>query len=181
VTGQGRTHQSGTHRSIRFVIIEGETAGTWRYSFSIGGRNFAGKMQAVMGLLAARRVKMKIDRLLRQGMSTKAHADAAEPDVARNPIASPPAAQSAAPTTFGDGPGPMPRTADSRSTVAFACEACDMAYEAVQISVASRGIFRCTVCDGPVHQWDGAYDYRSWQRLEKDAETQFSQSAGYED
>ena len=51
------------------MIIEGEVAGTWRYSFSIGDRNFSGTVEAVLGLLAARRVMMKINRVLRQNAS----------------------------------------------------------------------------------------------------------------
>ncbi|MBR0893784.1 hypothetical protein JQ616_02390 [Bradyrhizobium tropiciagri] len=65
MAGQGRAQQSGTHRSIRFLITEADTPGFWQYSFSIGDRNFTGRIQAVLGLLAARRVKMKIDRLLK--------------------------------------------------------------------------------------------------------------------
>ncbi|MGY4476373.1 hypothetical protein [Bradyrhizobium sp. USDA 3364] len=68
MAGEERAQQSGIHRSIRFLITEGETAGTWRYSFSIGDRNFTGKVQAVLGLLAARRVKMKINRMLKQNV-----------------------------------------------------------------------------------------------------------------
>ncbi|MBR0873183.1 hypothetical protein JQ633_22695 [Bradyrhizobium tropiciagri] len=182
MTGQGGAQQSGTHRSIRFVITEGETAGIWRYSFSIGGRNFTGKMQAVLGLLAARRVKIKIDRLLKQQELAKAQAGA-EPDVARNPSAPPPAARSAASTNLGDGPESVPQKAEGSGTVAFACESCNVAYEAVQVCTAGKGIFRCAVCDGPVHQWDGAYHYRNWRRLEEDAGTRLppTPSAGYED
>ncbi|MGX1349835.1 hypothetical protein AB7M49_003411 [Bradyrhizobium elkanii] len=64
-----RAQHSGIHRSIHYAIIEGEAAGTWRYSFSVGDRNFSGTVQAVLGLLAARRVRMKIDRVLRQNAS----------------------------------------------------------------------------------------------------------------
>ncbi|MCC8941017.1 hypothetical protein [Bradyrhizobium ivorense] len=96
MTGPGRAQQSGTHRSIRFLITEDETAGAWRYSFSIGNRNFAGKIQAVLGLLAARRVKMKIDRVLRLDALMKAHADAVvEPGADRSPIAPSPAVRRA--------------------------------------------------------------------------------------
>ncbi|MCS3452967.1 MULTISPECIES: hypothetical protein [Bradyrhizobium] len=70
MVGETPAQHSGIHRSIHYMIIEGEAAGTWRYSFSIGDRNFAGTVQAVLGLLAARRVRMKIDRMLRQSAST---------------------------------------------------------------------------------------------------------------
>ncbi|MVT66536.1 hypothetical protein GPL21_15670 [Bradyrhizobium pachyrhizi] len=69
MVGQTPAQHSGIHRSIHYMIIEGETAGTWRYSFSIGDRNYSGTVQAVLGLLAARRVRMKIDRVLRQNAS----------------------------------------------------------------------------------------------------------------
>ncbi|BBC03072.1 MULTISPECIES: hypothetical protein [Bradyrhizobium] len=64
-----RAQHSGIHRSVHYTIIEGEAAGTWRYSFSVRDRNFSGTVQAVLGLLAARRVRMKIDRVLRQNAS----------------------------------------------------------------------------------------------------------------
>jgi hypothetical protein len=69
VVEETRAQHSGIHRSVHYTIIEGEAAGTWRYSFSIGDRNFSGTVQAVLGLLAARRVRMKIDRVLRQNAS----------------------------------------------------------------------------------------------------------------
>lgn len=163
---------SGVHRSIHFLIIEAEAAGTWRYSFFIGDRNFSGTVQAVLGLLAARRVRMKIDRALRQNASIEAHTDTAfEPDVPPNPIAPPPAASSSASNSFRDRPELMSPQSVGSSTVAFSCAGCSVIYQTVQVSIAAKGVFRCTACYQPVHRWDGAYDYRSWQRLEMEVET----------
>ncbi|WGD54248.1 hypothetical protein QA641_10310 [Bradyrhizobium sp. CB1650] len=132
------------------MITEAEAPGTWSYSFSVGNRNFSGRVQAVLGLLAARRVKMKIDRALLHDASTEAHTDAVtKPD--------------ASPTST---PSPVNRSgsATPSNTVAFTCAACNASYEAVQVRTAAKGIFRCTACYWPVHQWDGAHDYRSWRR-----------------
>ena len=167
--GQGRAQQSGIHRSTHYLITEAGTPGTWHYSFFIGDRNFAGKVQAVLGLLAARRVRMKIDRLLKHNASMATHTDAAvEPDVSQRPP--PPIASDASSTTFPDSPELAPLKAEASSTVAFTCEACKFVYEAVQVRAAARGVFRCTACWWPVHRWDGEYDYKGWRRLEKDVE-----------
>ena len=42
--------------------IKGDDVGFWRYSFFIGERRVSGKINAKLGLLAVRRVKMKIDQ-----------------------------------------------------------------------------------------------------------------------
>ena len=165
---QRRAQQSGIHRSIRFLITEAD--GTWQYSFSIGGRSYAGKITAVLGLLAARRVKMKIDRVLRQEASRLAHADA-EPGRARNPGSSAPVERSAAATTVRDGSALASQDGETTNTVAFVCEVCNVVFEAVQVCVAAKGLFRCDACGWPVHQWEGAYDYRDWRRLDNAVET----------
>ena len=167
MTGKGRAHHSGTHRSVHYLITESETAGIWRYWFSIGDRNFAGKVHAVLGLLAERRVMMNIDRVLRREVSRKAHTDGmAGSDVPRRP-SRPTVARTASSATVSDGSKPIPPKAECPSTVAFTCEMCHVVYEAVQVRAKAKGLFRCTVCYWRVHQWDGAYDYRSWRQQDK--------------
>ena len=151
--------QSGIHRSIPFQITEIEGGGFWRYSFSIGSRDFSGTVQATLGLLAARRVKMKIDRVLGRHVSMEIHANAVtKPKPPRNPRPSLPAK----PT---DPPRNRPALPMAGCSVAFTCEACKSGYEAVQVLVAAKGVFRCIVCYWPIHQWDGPHDYTCWRRL----------------
>ncbi|WP_439394500.1 hypothetical protein ACRQ5Q_35195 [Bradyrhizobium sp. PMVTL-01] len=146
MAGKRPARHAGIHRSVHFEITEAANSGLWDYCFAIGNRNLSGRVQAILGLLAARRVKMKIDRALKHHASREERA-------------------SPAPETQSH-PEVVRRTAvRSRIMVAFTCEACNAAYEAVQVLVAAKGIFRCTVCYWPVHRWDGAHDYSRWRRL----------------
>jgi len=146
MAGKQPARHAGIHRSVHFEITETANPGLWDYCFAIGNRNFSGTVQAILWLLAARRVKMKIDRALKHDTATEE--------------AAPPAPEG------HSHPQAVRRAAVRASTVvAFTCEACHAVYEAVQVIVAAKGIFRCTACYWPVHKWDGAHDYSRWRRL----------------
>ena len=158
MAGKQPGRQSGIHRSIHFLVTETGESGIWEYRFRVGTRDFSGKVQAILGLLAARRVKMKIDRALARDASREAPVDVvAKPDVSLEPI--PLARERCSRPELG------PERAAYPKTVAFTCEACKAVYEAMQLLVPAKGIFRCTVCFWPVHQWDGRHDYSRWRRL----------------
>ena len=158
------TQLSGIHRSIPFEITEIEDAATWQYLFSIGKRNFSGKVQAVLGLLAVRRVKIKINRALKRDATIEDRAEkVVSPKASRTPCARSP----------GKPPGSSIKSGSrlelpkAECTVVFICEACDAIYKVAQVLAVAKGNFSCVLCYWPIQQWDGAYDYRSWRRIDR--------------
>ncbi|MBR1175021.1 hypothetical protein JQ617_13715 [Bradyrhizobium sp. KB893862 SZCCT0404] len=158
MAGKQPGRHSGIHRSIHFLIIETGQSGIWEYRFRVGARDVSGKVQAILALLAARRVKMRIDKALKQAAAREATADGvAKPDA---PIEAAPPAHVRCRRRASE-----PQQAASDTAVVFTCEACNAVYEALQVLVGAKGIFRCTVCYWPVHQWNGDHDYACWRLL----------------
>ena len=50
--------------------------------------------------------------------------------------------------------------------VIFVCFGCEACYEAAQIPMAGKGVFRCHECETQVHVWDEAYSYLRWQKYD---------------
>jgi len=156
--------ESGTHRSIPFEITEIEGTATWHYFFSIGNRNFSGKVQAVLGLLAVRRVRIKINRALKRDATIEGRAEkVVSPKTSRTPCARFPAKPAGSSIKSGS----RPELRKAECTVVFICEACDAVYKVAQVLAVAKGSFSCILCFWPIHKWDGAYDYRSWRRIDR--------------
>ena len=60
------TEHSGFHRGIFYSVTKDPLSDRWRYSFSIGNDTMTGTVKVTLGLLAVRRVRMLIDRALRE-------------------------------------------------------------------------------------------------------------------
>lgn len=55
-----------THKGIEFTVVAAEAPGIWCWRFVISGEIKTGRTEARLELLAIRRVKLKIDRALKQ-------------------------------------------------------------------------------------------------------------------
>jgi len=53
------------HKGIEFSVVTTEVPGIWRWRFAIDDEIRTGRTEARLGLLAIRRVKLKIDRELK--------------------------------------------------------------------------------------------------------------------
>jgi len=53
------------HKGIEFTVVATEP-GSWRWRFAVNGEIRTGRTEARLELLAIRRVKLKIDRELKQ-------------------------------------------------------------------------------------------------------------------
>jgi len=54
------------HKGIKFTVVAAEAPGIWRWQFTINGEIRTGRTEARLELLAIRRVKLRIDRALKQ-------------------------------------------------------------------------------------------------------------------
>jgi hypothetical protein len=54
------------HKGIEFSVVATDVSGIWRWRFAINGEIKTGRTEARLELLAIRRVKLKIDRELKQ-------------------------------------------------------------------------------------------------------------------
>jgi len=54
------------HKGVTFSVVKTADPNVWRWDFQVGGRSWSGKTEARLELLAVRRVKIRIDRALRQ-------------------------------------------------------------------------------------------------------------------
>ena len=55
------------YRGIEFTVVAADVPGIWRWQFTINGDIRTGRTEARLELLAIRRVKLRIDRALKQG------------------------------------------------------------------------------------------------------------------
>ncbi|QDW39601.1 hypothetical protein FFI89_022140 [Bradyrhizobium sp. KBS0727] len=53
------------HRGVEYTVTAGPP-GTWKWQFRIGDRVVTGKTEAMLQLLAMRRVQLRIDRELKK-------------------------------------------------------------------------------------------------------------------
>ncbi|KJC62481.1 hypothetical protein UP10_04010 [Bradyrhizobium sp. LTSPM299] len=53
------------HKGIEFSVTQ-VAVGVWKWRFQIGERDFTGKTEAKLNLLAIRRVQLRIDRELKK-------------------------------------------------------------------------------------------------------------------
>ncbi|MBI5318806.1 hypothetical protein [Bradyrhizobium sp.] len=60
------------HKGIEFTVVAAEAPGIWRWQFTINGETRGGRTEARLELLAIRRVRLRIDRALKQA---RRHAD----------------------------------------------------------------------------------------------------------
>jgi hypothetical protein len=54
------------YKGIEFTVVAADAPGIWRWQFTINGEVRTGRTEASLELLAIRRVKLKIDRALKQ-------------------------------------------------------------------------------------------------------------------
>jgi hypothetical protein len=54
------------YRGIEFTVVATDAPGIWRWQFTINGAIRTGRTEARLELLAIRRVKLRIDRALKQ-------------------------------------------------------------------------------------------------------------------
>jgi hypothetical protein len=54
------------HKGVEYTVVSGETPGIWRWQFRIGDEVKTGKTETRIGLLAIRRVQLRIDRELKK-------------------------------------------------------------------------------------------------------------------
>lgn len=55
------------HRGVEYTVTAGPP-GTWKWQFRIGDRVVTGKTEAMLQLLAMRRVQLRIDRELKKAL-----------------------------------------------------------------------------------------------------------------
>jgi len=54
------------YKGIEFTVVAADAPGIWRWQFTINGDIRTGRTEARLELLAIRRVKLRIDRALKQ-------------------------------------------------------------------------------------------------------------------
>jgi hypothetical protein len=54
------------YKGIEFAVVAADAPGIWRWQFTINGEIRTGRTEARLELLAIRRVKLRIDRALKQ-------------------------------------------------------------------------------------------------------------------
>ena len=54
-----------THKGVDYTVAMTTTPGIWKWQFQIGEKVKTGKTETRIGLLAVRRVQLRIDRALR--------------------------------------------------------------------------------------------------------------------
>lgn len=60
-------HHAGIHRGIHYSLERNSAPGYWVYSYAIRDKVRSGRVQGRLPLLAVRRVRMRIDRDMRDG------------------------------------------------------------------------------------------------------------------
>jgi hypothetical protein len=55
-----------THKGVDYTVAMTTTPGIWKWQFQIGEKVKTGKTETRIGLLAIRRVQLRIDRELKQ-------------------------------------------------------------------------------------------------------------------
>lgn len=60
------------HRGIEFIVVATRVPGIWRWQFRIGGKVKTGRTETKLELMAIRRVKLRIDRELKDMNRRKA-------------------------------------------------------------------------------------------------------------
>ena len=63
------------YRGIEFTVVTTDAPGIWRWRFTIDGEIRSGRTEARLELLAIRRVKLRIDRALKQARRRAAKDD----------------------------------------------------------------------------------------------------------
>jgi len=60
------------HRGVEYMVVPSATPGVWQWQFRIGDQLKTGMTETRMGLLAVRRVRLRIDRELKAAARDKA-------------------------------------------------------------------------------------------------------------
>jgi hypothetical protein len=57
------------HKGIEYMVAPSSSPGIWKWEFRIGDKVKTGKVETTLGLLAIRRVQLRINRELRSAAS----------------------------------------------------------------------------------------------------------------